>query len=179
MGRMRLRWCVLVLVLGVAGTASAQRKRIAEYQDVVDQPDSTEASSGPKRRSRLYQFAPDDEPPPPPFPWRAVALAGLAFVLAAPFAYSSWKNTSDQLTSMQKGLAAIGRRVRKAMPAAVNDQGELASVARPARPVAPSAPDGPNEPESGLRSSGSGVRAASKSVPAVKAVGTPKPPRSS
>lgn len=135
-GDMRLRWSLLlVLGLGSAHPALAQvepapeasaiqpqqpkpaqlRRRVGQYQpeELTDEEAEHERTT---RRSRLVTYAQDEAPPETPFPWRLVSLGALLFAVIAPFAYSAWKSSSEELTALQKAFGRRSRITRRPAP---------------------------------------------------------------
>ncbi len=104
-------------MLALASPAMAQRKKVSQFE--AD--DATEEEQSERRvrsRNRLPGYSSDEVPVDEPFPWRVVTLSLLALVVAAPYAYSSWKSSAEELKVAQKGFAPKKKLTRKPKPAA-------------------------------------------------------------
>ena len=109
---MSWRWCLLLLAFALATPALAQRKRVSQFQN----DDTVEDDQNAKRnrtKNRLPGFVTEEVPVDEPFPWRSLALGVIAFAVAAPFAYTAWKNAQSELKGAQRAFAPKVRVMKK------------------------------------------------------------------
>ena len=95
----------------------AQRKRVSQFEpDVLTEEEQTERRV--RSRNRLPGYSSDEAPVDDPFPWRVVTLGLLSLVIAAPYAYASWRRSSEELTLAQRAFAPKHKIIRKPKPKA-------------------------------------------------------------
>lgn len=90
-----MRALILALALLAGGTALARKPAEFVPRDVSQQ----ELDAARERSKNKIDFYDRDLPKDTrPFPWRAVALMGMAMLVVAPFAIRSYLRTSKELT---------------------------------------------------------------------------------
>jgi hypothetical protein len=94
----------------------------------------TQATQEHKRRGDMDEFGSKTKVPEKPFPWQALGLGVLVMVLASPFAFLYYRNTSKTLAEMK----TVGR-VTEGAKGEVREKG-----AKPAKGEKPM--EGGNEP---------------------------------
>ncbi len=96
---------VLSLVTGGAALAQ-QRRQIQEFQGGETQQQRDADRSKPKYNINAY--GKDVKIKEDPFPWKALGLAGLAFVVTAPFALRIYRGTTKEMADANV-FGATGR----------------------------------------------------------------------
>jgi hypothetical protein len=87
---------VLVLVTGGAAMAQPQRKLQSFEGEVMTQEQRDAARS--KSKYNINSYGKDIPVKDEPFPWMALGLAGLVFVVVSPFAYRAYKSTAKEMS---------------------------------------------------------------------------------
>jgi hypothetical protein len=97
---------VLVLALLSGGAALAQpRRQVQEFQAQREQtPEEKEAAKQRAMGNNLNNYGKDIQVKQKPIPWMAIALVGMVFAAATPFALRAYRNTSKEIS----GNNAIG-----------------------------------------------------------------------
>jgi hypothetical protein len=95
---------------------SALAKRPTEFQAPQQMTEEELAAAKERSKSKLNGFEEKGEERPTclpwgknapnciPFPWMALGLAGLAFLVTAPFALRAFKNTSREISGAERAL---------------------------------------------------------------------------
>lgn len=89
MGRTRFLLIALSLALGTSALASNERKhKPGEYQELSEE---EKAAMKEKNRNRMGEWNETDLPPEYHFPWMQLGFIALAFAVATPFAWFTYK----------------------------------------------------------------------------------------
>jgi hypothetical protein len=85
---------VFGLVLG--GSALAARKP-TDFQEPAKMTEEELAAAKQRSKYNINSYGEMMEEKPKPFPWMAVSLAGICFLVATPFALRAYRNTSREI----------------------------------------------------------------------------------
>lgn len=93
---------VLLLALGIAGSAFAQKREIRSFEGGNAPGKMSESELQAARRKAagirdVDSFGKSKEPPPKPFPWGAVIMGSLIVGMLAPFGYKMAQSTKEDL----------------------------------------------------------------------------------
>lgn len=94
--RSRLAQAVLAFIALSASVALAGRPPQAWVPPEELTPEQIEAQKIASKQ-KFNPYAKDVPAQSAPIPWMAIGMAGLAFVVAAPFALRAYRNTSEEL----------------------------------------------------------------------------------
>jgi hypothetical protein len=86
---------VLVLVTGGAAVAQ-QRRQLQSFEGEVMTQEQRDADRS-KSKYNINAYGKDIPLKDEPFPWMALGLAGIVFLVVSPFAYLAYKNTSKEM----------------------------------------------------------------------------------
>lgn len=95
----------LLLAIAVLASGTAFARQPADF--VAPRELTAEEIEAEKLRSRssLGGYAKDIPTEGPAWPWRAMVLMGIVFVVVSPFAWRAYKNTASELTASGPGAA--------------------------------------------------------------------------
>jgi len=99
--RSALPWLVGAVLLS---SASAFAKRPTEFQAPQQMTEEEIAAAKERSKNKLNGFDEKMEEKPKPFPWMAVSLAGIAFLVTGRFALRAFKQTSREITGADSAL---------------------------------------------------------------------------
>ena len=105
--RSALPW-LLGAVLLIGGAAFA--KRPTDFTAPQQMSEEEIAAAKERSKNKLNGYDEKMEEKPRPFPWMAVGLAGIAFLIAAPFGLRAFKQTSREITGADSALGSSGGR---------------------------------------------------------------------
>jgi hypothetical protein len=102
---MKLR-SALPMVLGAALLVggAAYAKKPTDFQAPQQMTEEELAAAKERSKNKLNGFDEKMEEKPKPFPWMAVGLAAIAFLVAAPFGLRAFKQTSKEITGAESSL---------------------------------------------------------------------------
>jgi hypothetical protein len=83
---------------------SALAKKPGEFQAPQQMTEEELAAAKARSKTHFNEWDKDAPKEGPPFPWMAVSLAGICFLVAAPFALRAFKNTSRELNGADSSL---------------------------------------------------------------------------
>jgi len=87
---------LVVLVLVTGGAAVAQRRQLQSFEAEVVTEEQREADRS-KSKYNITAYGKHIPVKDEPFPWMALGLAGLVFVVVSPFAYRAYKSTTKEM----------------------------------------------------------------------------------
>ncbi|NTX08981.1 hypothetical protein HUA74_37225 [Myxococcus sp. CA051A] len=90
---------LLVLALATGGAALAQpRKPVQDFNAPRElTAEEREAAKQRAMGNNLNSYGKDIQVKTQPFPWKAVGLAGLVFLVAIPFGFRAFRNTTKEM----------------------------------------------------------------------------------
>jgi hypothetical protein len=100
-----LPWMLGVALL-IGGSALARKP--TDFQSPQQMSEEELAAIKERSKNKLNGFDEKMEEKPKPFPWMAVGLAGIAFLVAAPFGLRAFKQTSREITNADSSLGEGG-----------------------------------------------------------------------
>ena len=87
---------LVVLVLVTGGAALAQRRQLQSFQSDEMTLEERNANRS-KSKYNINSYGKDIPVKDEPFPWMALGLAGLVFVVVSPFAYRAYRSTTKEM----------------------------------------------------------------------------------
>jgi hypothetical protein len=88
---------LVVLVLVTGGAAMAQpRRQLQSFEGEVMTQEQRDANRS-KSKYNINSYGKDIPVKDEPFPWMALGLAGLVFVVVSPFAYRAYRSTTKEM----------------------------------------------------------------------------------
>jgi hypothetical protein len=96
----------MVVFLGLAFQAFAKRPSEFQAPPELTEEEIAAARNEAKAQSRIGEFAETQRDIPEPTPWGAIILAGLAFLVASPFAVMAFRSTAKELRATEPTTAS-------------------------------------------------------------------------
>jgi hypothetical protein len=102
---LRLWLALATLAVAVAGAEALAGRKPQEYREPARMTEEEREAAKARSRSNLNAYSEKMDEPLPPFPWRAVALAGLVLLGATPFAVKAYREMARELPARKSGPA--------------------------------------------------------------------------
>jgi hypothetical protein len=90
---------LVVLLLVTGGAALAQRRQIKEFQPDLEMTQEQRDEARARPKYNINSYGRDVSVKTEPIPWKAIGLAGIAFLVAAPFAIRAFMGTTKEMAS--------------------------------------------------------------------------------